>query len=174
MTDIKKKQSRKKVAKIINLVYTIRKQRVMLDQDLAILFGVETRVVNQQVKRHKDKFDNDFIFQLTKNEFSELKSSILKSQNVTSSWGGRRYPPYAFTEKGMIMLANVLRSPKASEVSKLVVRTFVEVKNILAENKSLKERIEKLEKEAKRNNQIIQTFYHVLAELNKKGKGAKS
>lgn len=174
MTNIKKKQTGGKIEKVISLVYTIRYQRVILDQDMAKLFGVETRVVNQQMKRHKDKFDDDFVFRLTKKEFSALKSSILKSQTVISSWGGRRYPPYAFTEKGMIMLANVLRSKTAAEVSKLVVRTFVEVKNILAENKSLKKRIEKLEKEAKKNNQIIQTFYHVLAELNKKGKGGRS
>ena len=150
------------LAKIKNLVYTIRKQRIMLDQDLAEIYGVETRVVNQQVKRNINKFPSDFMLRLTKKEYDNLKS-----QNVTSSWGGRRTIPFAFTERGAVQLANVIRSRKADDISVLVVRVFTELRNILAENKSLKKHIERLEKEAAKEDKVIQTFYHVLNELKK-------
>lgn len=150
------------LTKIQSLVYTIRNSRVMLDQDLADIYGVETRVVNQQVKRNKDRFPPDFMFRLTKKEYANLKS-----QNVSSSWGGRRALPYAFTERGVVQLANVLRSGKAVEVSVLVVRVFTELRKILSENKSLQNEVEKLEKEAAEKDQIIQTFYYVLNEINK-------
>ncbi len=150
------------LTKIQSLVYTISNSRVMLDQDLADIYGVETRIVNQQVKRNKDRFPPDFMFRLTKEEYDNLKS-----QNVSSSWGGRRALPYAFTELGIVQLANVLRSGKAVEVSVLVVRVFTELRKILTENKSLKKEIEKLEKEAAEKDQIIQTFYYVLNEINK-------
>lgn len=153
----------------VNLVYTIRNKRVMLDQDLAKMYEVETRILNQQVKRNIEKFPETFRFQLTKEEFKDFKEN-LTSQNVISSWGGRRYAPYAFTEKGVLMLANVLPSKKAAKFSIHIVETFVEIKNILAENKELKSRIQKLEKDAAEKNKVIQTFYHILQELNKKGK----
>jgi phage regulator Rha-like protein len=168
MNKIPSKKEITDIAQVVNLVYSIRNQRVMLDQDLAQLYGVETRVVNQQVKRNINKFDEDFMFRLTDEEFSTLKSQNLKSQNVISSWGGRRYPPYAFTEKGVIMLANVVRSKTADDVSKHVVRTFTEVNRILKENRQLKQQIEKLEKEAADQNKVIQTLYHVLAEIKRK------
>lgn len=148
------------LTKIQNLVYTVREQRVMLDQDLASIYGVETRVVNQQVKRNINKFPSDFMFRLTKKEYYNLKS-----QNVTSSWGGRRTLPYAFTERGAVQLANVVRSKKADDISVLVVRVFTELRNILAENKSLKKHIEKLEKDAAAKDRVIKTFYHLLNEL---------
>jgi len=136
----------------------------MLDKDLAAMYKVETRVLNQQVKRHIDKFPKSFMFQLTDTEFKNLKS-----QNVISSgWGGRRYAPYAFTEKGILMLANVLPSKRAAKVSLHIVDTFVEIKNILVENKELMKRIQQLEEESARKNKVIQTFYHILEELNKK------
>jgi len=150
-----------KISKVKNLVYTIRNQRVMLDHDLADLFGVETRVVNQQVKRNINKFPSDFMFRLSKEEYENLKS-----QFVSSSWGGRRTLPYAFTEKGMIMLSNVIRSPKADDISVLVVRTFTELRNLLAENKSLKRKIKQLEKEAAEKDEVIRTFTLLLKELN--------
>jgi len=133
----------------------------MLDHDLADLFGVETRVVNQQVKRNINKFPSDFMFRLSKEEYENLKS-----QFVSSSWGGRRTLPYAFTEKGMIMLSNVIRSPKADDISVLVVRTFTELRNLLAENKSLKRKIKQLEKEAAEKDEVIRTFTLLLKELN--------
>ncbi|MCF8224265.1 MAG: ORF6N domain-containing protein [Bacteroidales bacterium] len=151
----------------VDLVYTIRKKRVMLDQDLAKMFGVETRVLNQQVKRNIDKFPASYMFQLTAEEFKDLKYNM-RSQSVISSWGGRRYAPYAFTDRGVLMLANVLPSKKAAKLSLHIVDTFVEIKNILAENQLLKTKIDKLEKEAAKKNKVIQTFYAILLELNKK------
>lgn len=162
MANIKKSDT-----EYVDLVYTIRNKRVMLDHDLAKMYEVETRILNQQVKRNIEKFPDTFRFQLTKEEFKNFKEN-LTSQKVISSWGGRRYAPYAFTEKGVLMLANVLPSKKAAKFSIHIVETFVEIKNILSENKALKSRIQKLEKEAAEKNKVIQTFYHILQELNKK------
>ncbi len=146
MASIKKSDN-----KYVNLVYTIRNKRVMLDQDLAKMHEVETRILNQQVKRNIEKFPDTFRFQLTKEEFKYFKEN-LTSQNVISSWGGRRYAPYAFTEKGVLMLANVLPSKKAAKFSIHIVETFVEIKNILTENKHIKTRIQQIEKEASKNH----------------------
>jgi hypothetical protein len=102
-------------------IYEIRGQRVMLDSDLAAMYGVETRALNQAVKRNIERFPEDFMFQLTKGELE-----ILKSQFVTSSWGGTRKFPYAFTEQGVAMLSSVLRSPLAIQVNIGIIRAFVE------------------------------------------------
>lgn len=97
---------------IQSMIKTVRGQQVMLDRDLATLYGVENRVLNQAVKRNSERFPEDFMFQLNKAEDDDLKS-----QNVTSSWGGRRKLPYAFTEQGIAMLSSVLRSPMAIDVN---------------------------------------------------------
>ena len=97
---------------IQSMIKTIRGQQVMLDRDLATLYGVENRALNQAVKRNVERFPEDFMFQLNKAEDDDLKS-----QNVTSSWGGRRKLPYAFTEQGIAMLSSVLRSPMAVDVN---------------------------------------------------------
>ena len=124
----------------VDLVYTIRNKRVMLDQDLAKMYEVETRILNQQVKRNIKKFPETFRFQLTKEEFKDFKEN-LTSQNVISSWGGRRYAPYAFTEKGVLMLANVLPSKKAAKFSIHIVETFVmeRIRKIIAKGLENKE-----------------------------------
>ena len=103
-------------------ILLIRKQRVMLSDDLAVLYSVETKALNRAVKRNRERFPDDFMFQLTKREWDDLKCQLgtssslnLKSQIVTSSWGGSRVPPYAFTEQGVAMLSSVLRSPRAGE-----------------------------------------------------------
>lgn len=114
----------------------------MLDFDLAALYGVETRRLNEQVKRNIDRFPNDFMFQLNK---KELK--ILMSQNETSNWGGLRKLPYAFTEHGVTMLANVLKSKKAIKMSIAVVRAFISLKQMALQHKDLAERLEELRKE---------------------------
>ena len=124
-------------------IYEIRGQRVMLDFDLATMYGVETRRLNEQVKRNIERFPEDFMFQLTSGEWTILKSrhviskrpenqtdSILKSQNATSSWGGTRKLPYAFTENGVAMLSSVLRSPLAIQVNIGIMRTFTEFRRI--------------------------------------------
>ena len=102
-------------------ILLLRGQKVILDADLARLYGVETRVFNQAVRRNEGRFPPDFMFQLTEEEFRNLRS-----QNVISSqWGGRRYPPYAFTEHGAVMAATILNTPRAVEVSVYVVRAFI-------------------------------------------------
>lgn len=104
----------------------VRSERVILDEDVARLFGTETKKLNQQVNRNKEKFGNDYSFVLTRDEFDDLRS-----QNVTSSseWGGRRHPPRVFTEHGVVMAATILRSPEALHATRLIIKTFVEVRH---------------------------------------------
>lgn len=111
-------------------IHEIRGQQVMLDKDLAELYGVEVKVLNQAVKRNIKRFPDDFMFQLDKDEWK-----ILKSQFVTSSWGGARTLPYAFTEQGVAMLSSVLRSDTAVEVNIRIMRTFVAVRRYIATSK---------------------------------------
>lgn len=111
-------------------IYNIRNQKVMLDVDLAEIYGYSTRAFNQQVKNNIEKFDNDFMFKLTADEFKNLMS-----KNSTSSWGGRRKLPYAFTEQGIYMLMTVLRGELATMQSKALIRTFKQMKDYIVENK---------------------------------------
>ncbi len=128
-------------------IYEVRGQRVMLDIDLAGMYQVETRVLNQSVKRNTKRFPSDFMFQLTNEEFSNLKSQI-----VTSSWGGTRKLPYAFTEQGVAMLSGLLNSDVAIAVNISIMRAFVAVRNILVAAKendpitAILDRIKALEK----------------------------
>lgn len=115
---------------IRNRIYTVRGKQVMLDKDLSELYGVEVRILNQSVKRNAKRFPSDFTFQLDKDEWE-----ILKSQFVTSSWGGSRTLPYAFTEQGVAMLSSVLRSDTAIEVNIRIMRTFVAVRQYLTQPK---------------------------------------
>ncbi|MDK7192806.1 ORF6N domain-containing protein [Bifidobacterium sp. UMB1197] len=111
-------------------IYNIRNQKVMLDVDLAEIYGYSTRAFNQQVKNNIEKFDSDFMFKLTADEFKNLMS-----KNSTSSWGGRRKLPYAFTEQGIYMLMTVLRGELATMQSKALIRTFKQMKDYIVENK---------------------------------------
>lgn len=114
-------------------IYNIRGYDVLLDSDLAKYYGYETKAFNQQVQRNINRFDNDFMFQLTEEE----KINILRSQNVTSSfnnYGGRRYLPYAFTEQGIYMLMTVLKGQKAIEQSKKLIRLFKKMKDYMIKN----------------------------------------
>ncbi len=131
-----------KLAIIQQKIFEIRGQSVMLDFDLAELYGVETRVLNQAIKRNPDRFPKDFMFQLTQRELTNLKSQI-----VTSSWGGTRKLPFAFTEHGVTMAANVLKSKKAIKMSIAVVRAFISLKQMALQHKDLAERLEELRKE---------------------------
>lgn len=123
---------------IENLIHVIRGQQVMIDSDLARLYGVETRRLNEQVKRNIERFPDDFMIQLTKDEIQNLMSQIAtsssRSQNVISSWGGNRKPPYAFTENGVAMLSNVLRSKTAIEVNIRIMRAFTAMRSFLMNN----------------------------------------
>ena len=121
-------------------IYVVRGIKVMVDADLAALYQVETRALIQAVRRNPDRFPEDFVIQLTEDE-----SQNLKSQFVISSWGGRRYLPYAFTEHGVAMLSAVLKSSRAIQMSVLIVRAFVKLREILATHKDLATRIEKIE-----------------------------
>lgn len=127
---------------IQNKIYQIRGERVMLDVDLAEMYEVETRVLKQAVRRNLDRFPQDFMFELTKDEYDNLTS-----QNVISSHGGTRYMPFAFTEQGVAMLSSVLNSKKAIQVNISIIRAFVVLRQHLADYKDLKEAIAVLEKE---------------------------
>lgn len=129
------------IERITRSILLIRGQRVILDSDLAELYGVETRRLNEQVRRNLNRFPGDFMFQLTREEFKNLKSQI-----ATSSWGGRRKPPLAFTEHGALMAASVLNSPVAIQVSVQVVRSFVRLREMLATNRELARKLASLEK----------------------------
>jgi hypothetical protein len=121
-------------------IYTIRGVQVMLDLDLATLYQVETRMLNQAVKRNQDRFPNQFCFQLTDREFG-----VLKSQIVMSSWGGRRTNPYAFTEPGVAMLSAVLRSDVAVGISVQIINAFVAMRRFIASNAQVFQRLDTLE-----------------------------
>jgi hypothetical protein len=125
---------------ITQAIVLLRGQKVLLDADLAALYGVETRRLNEQVRRNRDRFPEDFIFEVTDEELANLMSQI-----ATSSWGGRRKRPMAFTEHGAIMAATVLKSPRAVEMSVYVVRAFVRLREVLASNKELAKRLDDLE-----------------------------
>ncbi len=118
----------------------IRGQKVILDSELAILYGVETRTLLQAVKRNMARFPADFMFQLNQQEFD-----FLRSQSVSSKRGGRRYPPYAFTEQGVAMLSGVLNSDRAVKVNIEIMRAFVRLREMLASNKGLEQKYKDLE-----------------------------
>jgi len=127
--------------RIENTILVIRGEKVMLDADLADLYGVETKRLVEAVKRNRDRFPADFMFQLTAEEHDNLRSQSATS----SSWGGRRYPPYAFTEQGVAMLSSVLRSKRAVAVNIEIMRTFVHLRQMLVSHDDLAQKIEKLE-----------------------------
>lgn len=129
------------VENIVNKIYFFRGVKVMLDSDLAELYGVETKVLNQAVKRNVNRFPLDFMFQLDKDEFDSLRSQI-----VTSKRGGQRYLPYVFTEHGILMLSSVLNSEKAVQVNIQIMRTFTKLRQMLSTHEELKKKIESIEK----------------------------
>lgn len=143
--------------RIENKIFFVRNKKVMIDSDLAKLYGVETKVLNQAIKRNKKRFPNDFMFQLNKQEIEVWESQFLRSQIVTSSGkhGGRRYAPLAFTEQGVAMLSSVLNSEKAIQVNIQIIRTFTELREMLATNKELREKLEKIEKKYDKRFSII-------------------
>jgi hypothetical protein len=114
----------------------------MLDADLAALYGIETKALVRAVKRNADRFPEDFMFQLNPQEFDNLRCQI----GTSSSWGGRRHAPYAFTEQGVAMLSSVLRSRRAVQVNVEIMRAFVRLRRILADNAGLARRLDELEK----------------------------
>ena len=130
------------VERILNSIMVLRGEKVLLDSDLAGLYGVETRILLQAVRRNIERFPDDFMFQLSDEEWLNLRSQIVTS----SSWGGRRTAPYAFTEQGVAMLSSVLRSDRAIAVNIQIMRAFVQLKRMLASHADLARKIESLEK----------------------------
>jgi hypothetical protein len=137
---------------ISNQIYFIRGEQIMLDFDLAQLYGVQTKVLKQTVKRNIERFPEDFMFELTKTEWENLRSQI-----ASSSWGGIRYMPYAFTEQGVAMLSGILRSERAVEVNIAIMRTFVQLRKLMSSNKELSKKIESLEKKYDEQFQAVFT-----------------
>lgn len=130
------------IVKIQNLIYEIRGYKVMLDSDLAKLYGVQTFNLNKAVKRNSERFPKDFMFQLTKDEYESL---IFQFGISKSKRGGRRFMPYVFTEQGVAMLSSVLQSEQAIAVNIQIMRTFVQIKQFALENKDLAKRVAELE-----------------------------
>ena len=128
-------------SQIERAILLLRGEKVILDEVLAQLYGVETRTLVQAVKRNVERFPEDFMFQLTKQEWESLRSQIVISRGS----GGRRYPPYAFTEQGVAMLSSVLRSERAVQVNIEIMRPFVRLRQILASNETLARRLAELE-----------------------------
>lgn len=147
---------------VISKIYHLRNHKVMLDSDLAELYGVETRVLNQQVKRNADRFPADFMFQLEAEEWEDLKS-----QNEISSWGGRRKPPYVFTEHGVLMLSSVLNSKKAIAVNIQVVRIFTKLREMLLTHKDILLEMEEIRKKVSGQDKKIDLVFTYLKQFIK-------
>ena len=148
---------------IASKIYLIRGIKVMLDRDLAELYGVETKVLKQAVRRNIDRFPADFMFELTKDEFNNLRSQI-----VTSSWGGARYLPMAFSEHGVLMLSSVLNSERAVQVNIQIMRTFTKLREMMATHSDLKRKIESMEKKYDKQFQIVfEAIKQLLSEEDK-------
>lgn len=138
----------------------------MFDKDLAMLYGVETKYLKQQVKRNIDRFPDDFMFQLTRDEFNNLRSQI-----ATSSWGGTRYLPYVFTELGVAMLSSVLHSKQAIQVNIQIMRTFSKLREMILSHKELQRKIEAMEKKYDYQFKIVFDAIKKLLEQPEKPKG---
>lgn len=135
---------------VVSKIYLIRNHRVMIDSDLAELYGVETKRLNEQVKRNLERFPEDFMFQLTKCEFESLKSQI-----ATTRWGGRRTLPYAFTEHGVLMLSSVLNSKQAININIQIMRVYTRIRNMLSTNQELLDKFNQLETKIANQDQKI-------------------
>ena len=143
-------------------IHTIRKQKIILDSDLATIYGVTTKVFNQAVKRNEDRFPDDFRFQLTQEEYDPL----LRSQTVTLKRGQhRKYLPYAFTEHGALQAANILKSEKAKEMSIYVVRSFVYMRKELAISQEVLKRLAQIDKKLLEHDNVIEDLVHNLIPL---------
>src|SRR5690242_15235173 len=143
-------------------ILVLRGQRVILDGDLAELYGVPVKRLNEQVKRNRERFPADFVFQLNAREQEALRSLNATSK---SGRGGRRYPPYAFTEHGAIMAATVLNSERAVEMSVFVVRAFVRLREMLATNRKLASKMDELERRLDTHDATIQELIEAIREL---------
>jgi phage regulator Rha-like protein len=151
---------------IDHVIHVIRGQRVMLDEDLAQLYSVETKVLNQAIRRNKDRFPNDFMFQLSTTEFSNLRSQI-----VTSRPGGRRYMPFVFTEHGTVMLASVLRSKQAIQISIEIVKAFVRMRRAIASHDNVLKQLSEVRtfmlKQSSKTDQGFRKVWKAIEDMTK-------
>jgi hypothetical protein len=145
---------------VISRIYQVRGHKIMLDEDLAGMYGVPTKRLNEQVKRSAERFPPDFMFQLTKEEYNSLKS-----QSATSSHGGRRKPPYAFTEHGVLMLSSVLNNPTAIQVNIEIMRVYTRLREVLLNNKDVLLKLEQLDKKIINLGQQVNTHDGEIASI---------
>ncbi|HOP48953.1 MAG TPA: ORF6N domain-containing protein [Desulfobacteraceae bacterium] len=148
--------------RILRIIMVIRGKKVILDSDLAELYGVETRRLNEQVRRNKNKFPEDFMFQLSKEEFAILKSQIATSR---SGWGGRRKQPLVFTEHGALQAANVLNSTQANKMSIYIVRAFVQLREMVLTNEKLARKVDQLERRVSDHDELLIELIHEIRQL---------
>jgi hypothetical protein len=161
------------ILSIQNRIYEIRNERIMLDFDLATLYEVETKALNQAVKRNISRFPKDFMFQLTREEFENIRSQIdlsnnglsLRSQIVTSNRGGTRYLPYAFTEQGVAMLSGVLNSERAVSMHVAIIRAFVEIRRIIFRQNDIKLQLQEIKDRLTEHDTQLSSIYDALENL---------
>lgn len=156
------------VAALAQSIHFVRGHKVMLDADLATLYGVPTKVLNQAVKRNAERFPPDFMFQLSVDEHQALRSQLVTSNESgtgATGRGGRRYSPWVFTEHGALMAATVLNSSKAIEMSVFVVRAFVQLRELLATHRDLAAKLDELERKLSTHDQAIAGLIDAIRQL---------
>ncbi len=149
--------------RIADKIYLIRQTKVMLDFDLAELYGVPTKALKQAVRRNQERFPSDFLFELSQKEFANLRSQIVTSSSP--QWGGSRYRPMAFTEQGVAMLSSVLRSKRAIQVNIAIMRVFAQLREILTTHKELAHKLADLEQHIQAHDEQIQAIFEALRQL---------
>lgn len=154
---------------VMNQIYYLRDQKVMLDRDLAELYGVTTGNLNKAVKRNIKRFPEDFMFQLSEDDFRNLIF-----QNGTSSWGGTRKPPYAFTEQGVAMLSGILNSDRAIAVNIQIMRIFTKLRQMLIDNTDIRLEIEKIKRQLNNQDKNMEVVFQYLDELAEKKEKASA
>jgi phage regulator Rha-like protein len=151
-------------------IYLLRRQKVMLDSDLAVLYGIETKLLNKAVKRNAERFPSDFMFQLTPAEARALRFQIGTSSE--GAHGGRRYLPYVFTQEGVAMLSSVLKSPRAVKVNIAIMRAFVRLREILATNRKLAAKVEEMERRYDAHFKVVfEVIQALMAEPEESARG---
>jgi ORF6N domain len=147
--------------KITNAIYLVRGQKVMMDSELAEMYGVETKALKRAVRRNIDRFPEDFMFELSDDEWENLRNQF----GTSSAWGGTRYPPFVFTEQGVAMLSSVLNSPTAIQVNISIMRVFVKMRQWAANYNDLLQKIEEMQTTQGEQNEHIANIYRIIEEL---------
>ncbi|MBN2341548.1 MAG: ORF6N domain-containing protein [Deltaproteobacteria bacterium] len=147
------------------LIRMIRGKKGILDEDIAALYGIETRALNRAVRRHRERFPEDFMIELTLEEYRILISQNGTSESDVFTIGGRRKPPFVFTEQGVAMLSSVLNSPRAIEVNIAIMRTFVRLREILASNRNIERQLKSLDKKVANHDKLFRSIFDTIAQL---------